>query len=424
MTAHGARFADVVLDMPMDHALSYGIPASLRGRVTIGQRVLVPLRNGANVGVVVALSVDSAVRGIKPIRQLIDDQPLLSADLLRLSEWMARTYCASRGEALFAMLPGPLRHGRLPLPAGAPDTALHAAPEPRVAPMTLTAQQSTAVDAIRDALTANRHETFLLHGVTGSGKTEVYLHVMQQMLAEGRDSLMLVPEIALTPQAIERFTSRFGAGQVAVLHSRLRLRQRLAEWSRVVHGEARVVIGARSALFAPVRRLGLIVIDEEQENTYKQEDTPRYHARDTAVERARLAGAVVVLGSATPSLEAYSRAQAGTYTLLTLTERIDRQPMPVVELVDLQRLQFRGGRTVLSPQLETAIEKTLADHQQAILFLNRRGFSTFIQCRGCGTVARCPNCQVSLTFHQATNQLACHHCRHRQRIRATSRKNR
>lgn len=409
-----ARFADVVLDTPMEHALSYRIPATLQGQVAVGQRVLVPLRAGAKVGIVVALSNASSVRGIKPIYRLFDDAPMLSADLLELSTWMAHTYCASRGEALFAMLPGPLRHGRLPQ---APESPADPSPaEARVPPLQLTGQQMTAVTRIRDALAADRHQVFLLHGVTGSGKTEVYLHTIQHMLASGRDSLVLVPEIALTPQTIERFVSRFGAAHVAVLHSRLRVSQRLAEWSRVVHGRARVVIGARSALFAPVRRLGLIVIDEEQEHTYKQDDTPRYHARDVAIERARLTNAVVVLGSATPSLEAYARAQAGTYTLLTLPERIDHQPLPTVELVDVQRLPSRGGRAVLSPQLESALEKTLAERQQAILFINRRGFSTFIQCKGCGTVARCPHCQVSLTFHQADQQLACHHCRHREPV--------
>ncbi|MBI4227225.1 MAG: primosomal protein N' [Candidatus Omnitrophica bacterium] len=410
-----ARYAEVALDMPMAHALSYRIPSSLQGRVAAGQRVLVPLRGASTIGCVVRLTATSRIRGIKPIRQLIDDQPIVSADLLQLSEWIARTYCASHGEALFAMLPGPLRRGRRPPPAVAAEGAemSRASPsEPRVPPLALTAQQTAAVQRLRETLTAGRHEVFLLHGVTGSGKTEVYLHAIQQLLAQGGDSIVLVPEIALTPQTLERFTSRFGAAQVAVLHSHLRTSQRLAEWSRIAHGLAHVVIGARSALFAPVRQLGLIVLDEEQENTYKQEDTPRYHAREAAIERARLAGAAVILGSATPSLEAYSRAQEGRYTLLTLTERIDRQPMPVVELVDLRRLPSRGGRPVLSPPLETALEHTLADRQQAILFLNRRGFSTFIQCRGCGTVARCPRCQVSLTFHQAANQLVCHHCRH------------
>ena len=415
--ARGFRYAEVALDLPGSGALSYRIPSTLQGRVAVGQRVQVPLRNRTVIGCVVSLTQTPTFPKVKPIQRVLDDQPVLSPDLLSLSEWLARTYCAGRGEALAAMLPGPLRRGR---PVKSPSSE-HDGPiaptgtgETAAPPPTLTAQQTEAVARIREALAAGRHEVFLLHGVTSSGKTEVYLHAIQQGLAQGRDSIVLVPEIALTPQTIERFTHRVGAAQVAVLHSRLRERQRLSEWSRIARGEAHVVIGARSAVFAPVRRLGLIVVDEEQENTYKQEETPRYHARDTAVERARLASAVVILGGATPSLEAYTRAQAGRYTLLTLTERIDRQPLPAVEIVDLRRLAGRGTRAVLSPQLETALERTLADHQQAILFLNRRGFATFIQCRACGTVVRCPTCRVSLTFHQATHQLVCHYCRHRE----------
>ena len=410
-----ARYADVALDLPGMDALSYQVPSALEGHAAVGQRVQVPLRNGTAVGCIISLAQTTAFPRVKPIQRLLDDQPVLTPDLIQLSGWMARTYCAGRGEALAAMLPGPLRRGR-PLLAAAEGEVVPTigTAEPLAPPPTLTAQQAAADAKIREALTQRRHEVFLLHGVTSSGKTEVYLQAIQQALAQGLDSIVLVPEIALTPQTIERFTHRCGAAQVAVLHSRLRERQRLSEWSRIAQGRAHVVIGARSAVFAPTRHLGLIVVDEEQENTYKQEETPRYHARDTAVERARVAGAVVVLGGATPSLEAYTRAQAGRYTLLTLTERIDRQPLPAVEVVDLRRLAGRGARAVVSPQLETALGRTLADHQQAILFLNRRGFATFIQCRGCGVVARCPACQVALTFHQATGQLLCHHCRHRE----------
>ncbi len=409
-----ARFVEVALDLPTAGALSYRIPPTLQGRVVIGQRVQVPLRNRTMIGCVVGLSQKPAFPRVKPIQRVLDDQPVLTPDLVQLSDWMARTYCAGRGEALAAMLPGPLRRGRPLTPTAdtpVPPTGTAEAPAP--AP-TLTAQQAAAVARIREALDAGRHEVFLLHGVTNSGKTEVYLRVIQQVLAQGRDSIVLVPEIALTPQTIERFTHRLGAAQVAVLHSRLTERQRLSEWSRLAQGRAHVVIGARSAVFAPVRRLGLVVVDEEQESTYKQEETPRYHARDTAVERARTAGAAVILGSATPSLEAYTRAQDGRYTRLTLTERIDRQPLPAVEIVDLRRLAGRGTRAVLSPQLETALGRTLADQQQAILFLNRRGFATFIQCHGCGAVVRCPTCRVTLTFHQASGLLLCHHCRHRE----------
>jgi primosomal protein N' (replication factor Y) len=265
---------------------------------------------------------------------------------------------------------------------------------------------------------------FLLHGVTGSGKTEVYLRALQRVLESGKSAIVLVPEISLTPQTVERFRSRFdhaeggegGGAGVAVLHSHLTNAERREEWMRLQRGEARIAIGARSAVFAPLSNLGIIIVDEEHENTYKQEETPRYHARDVAVMRGRLEGCPVLLGSATPSVESYRNVVAGKYRLLELPRRADGQLMPLIRVVDL-RLQGKRAKSDggLSAPLQMAITKRLELGQQTILFLNRRGFATSMLCEQCGHVCRCPNCSLSMTFHRAKERLACHLCGHSSR---------
>ena len=265
--------------------------------------------------------------------------------------------------------------------------------------------------------------TFLLHGVTGSGKTEVYLQAIAHVLRKGQGAIVLVPEISLTPQTVERFKARFSSGPlqtlVAVLHSHLSAGERHDEWHKIRQGRARIVIGARSAIFAPVEPLGLIIVDEEHEHTYKQEEAPRYHARDVAIVRGQMEGATVVLGSATPSLESFYNCGQGKYSLLELLERADDKKMPVVRIVDM-RQTLRGGKTIpiFSPQLKEAITQRLERKEQVILFLNRRGYSTSLQCPLCGYVAGCPNCSVSLTFHRQEQKLCCHICGHTQPVPA------
>ncbi len=259
--------------------------------------------------------------------------------------------------------------------------------------------------------------TFLLHGVTGSGKTEVYLQAIAHALEQGKGAIVLVPEISLTPQTVERFKARFSSGKlqtlVAVLHSHLSAGERHDEWHKIRQGRARIVIGARSAVFAPVEPLGLIIVDEEHEHTYKQEEAPRYHARDVAVMRGQMEGAVVVLGSATPSLESYHNCKKGKFTLLELPVRVDNQKMPYVRVVDM-RQAARGGKgpPIFSNQLKEAITQRLEKGEQTILFLNRRGYSTALECTQCGYVANCPNCSLSLTYHRPEQKLRCHLCGH------------
>ncbi|MDB6015731.1 MAG: priA [Pedosphaera sp.] len=265
--------------------------------------------------------------------------------------------------------------------------------------------------------TDNSKSVFLLHGVTGSGKTEIYLQAIAHALEQGKGAIVLVPEISLTPQTVERFKARFSSGPrqtlVAVLHSHLSAGERHDEWHKIRQGRARIVIGARSAIFAPVEPLGLIIVDEEHEHTYKQEESPRYHARDVAIVRGQMEGAVVVLGSATPSMESFYNCGRGKYTLLEMLERVDNKKMPIVRVIDM-RQAMRRGKTIpiFSPQLKEAITQRLERKEQTILFLNRRGFSTSLQCPLCGYVAECPNCSVSLTFHRRAQILACHVCGH------------
>jgi primosomal protein N' (replication factor Y) len=288
-------------------------------------------------------------------------------------------------------------------------------------PLALHAEQERAVGQIIQALSpaaqgAGGHKSvFLLHGVTGSGKTEVYLQAIAHTLQQGRGAIVLVPEISLTPQTVERFKARFSGGAprtlVAVLHSHLSAGERHDEWHKINQGRARIVIGARSAVFAPVDPLGLIIVDEEHEHSYKQEEAPRYHARDVAVVRGRMENAVVLLGSATPSLESYFNAQKGKYRLLEMPTRADDKKLPVVRVVDMRQAARREkGPPMFSEQLKEAIHRRLERHEQSLLFLNRRGFATSLQCPLCGYVAKCPNCSLALTYHRQAGRLLCHIC--------------
>lgn len=281
-------------------------------------------------------------------------------------------------------------------------------------PLVLTDEQKLVYDNINGRLQEQRHGVFLLHGVTGSGKTEVYLQTIQQCIEQDRQAIVLVPEIALTPQMVERFKGRFG-DQVAVMHSRLSGGERYDEWRKIREGQVKVAIGARSAVFAPFSRLGLIIMDEEHETSYKQEETPKYHARDVAVKRAQQHQAVVVLGSATPSLESYYAARSQSNDdfaplLLEMPTRALGNKLPEVRIVDMREELKDGNRSMFSRALHKGLEERLERGEQTVLLLNRRGYSTFVMCRSCGYVAGCPECDISLTYHQRSNNLRCHYC--------------
>ncbi|MBT2570239.1 primosomal protein N' [Planococcus sp. ISL-110] len=280
----------------------------------------------------------------------------------------------------------------------------------------LTGAQQIAFDSIESAL--NTPKTFLLHGITGSGKTEIYLQTIDQVLKQGKEAIMLVPEISLTPQMTIRFKERFG-DQVAVLHSGLSAGEKYDEWRKIQRAEVKVVVGARSAIFAPFQNLGLIILDEEHESSYKQDDSPRYHARDMAIWRSEYHNCPVILGSATPSLESYARAQKGVYELLVLEKRAKNQPLPDVHIVDMREELRTGNRSMFSVQLADAIRDRLEKKQQTVLFLNKRGYSSFVLCRDCGTVMQCPNCDISLTYHRSSETMKCHYCGYDERVPTT-----
>jgi primosomal protein N' (replication factor Y) len=415
---------------------------------------------------------------LKPVDQVLDSRSLLSPAMLRLTQWIADYYLCSWGQVLEAVLPAGVRGqagtrpvtllsldpkgaarlaaGDLPAKQSAVLEVLLAAREPLAArelaraarctaapiaalrrkglvrartarmpaqpraeppaaaepPRVLNPDQQKALAAILDALAARSHQTILLHGVTGSGKTEVYLQAIREVVRYGRQAIVLVPEISLTPQTVERFRLRFG--EVAVLHSHLSDAERHWHWQRIAAGAAPVVVGARSAIFAPTPHLGLIVLDEEHETSFKQEIAPRYHAREVAAARAAAEKVPLVLGSATPSLESWSRACRGEYRLIEMPRRVMGRPLPPVGTIDLRAESMRRGpRGAIGRQLYQAMSSALEEDGQVILLLNRRGFSTHIQCPACGHVMRCPDCDIALTHHRTDDTALCHYCDYR-----------
>ena len=539
----------VLPPIPDRAVLSYSIPPSLSGSIREGMRVLVPLGSRQVTGIVVGIGENDGSRSLKDALDLLDDDPLLTSDLLDLCRFASNYYMVSLSEVLVtAVLAGlraqsrrtvrrlvdraaaerapglgpaekavldripedrpirttalsrALRSGRLyeairslakrglvaveeeapraaarlltqrvfraarevateeaeqlarraPAqwallnrireagPPGATSEALGGARSAaalralasrgfvridrrevyrRVAvaearpgpPVSLTSAQRDAIEAITARSSSGRFEVFLLRGVTGSGKTEVYLHAAADVLSSGRGVLFLVPEIALTHELVAQVCSRFGSS-VALLHSALSPGERWDEWRRLSRREARIAIGVRSAVFAPVPDLGLVIVDEEHDGAYKQEDGLRYNARDLAVVRARNAACPVVLGSATPSIESHHNTRIGRYRLLELPDRVEQRPLPIVELIDLRTEHPEGDPPVFAPRLRTALAETLAAGGQSLIFLNRRGYAHYLQCALCGAVLGCPHCSVTLTFHRQVHLVRCHHC--------------
>ncbi|WP_099352374.1 primosomal protein N' [Fredinandcohnia onubensis] len=276
-------------------------------------------------------------------------------------------------------------------------------------PMPLTTEQQNAISPILSSIEDVLHKVFLMYGVTGSGKTEVYMQSIDAVLKKGKEAIVLVPEISLTPQMVSRFKGRFGS-RVAVMHSGLGIGEKYDEWRKIYRKEVSVVVGARSAIFAPFENLGIIIIDEEHESSYKQEDNPRYHARDVAIFRGNLHNAPVILGSATPTLESFARASKNVYELVTLKERVNQRPLPSVEIVDMREELRNGNRSMFSGSLFEKLTERLERNEQSVLFLNKRGHSSFVMCRDCGYVANCPHCEISLTYHRTHHRLKCHYC--------------
>ncbi|MBU1932384.1 MAG: primosomal protein N' [Candidatus Omnitrophica bacterium] len=404
----------MVVNRPVEGPFTYSIPDELRDIVKIGSCVEVSFGTKKLTGYVVGLSADCEIKNVKPISKVLDRSPLMDSHMLKLTRWLSEYYYSTWGEAISAAVPGALKKSlnqkkrvnrkEEDIPEYIDGSGIHLTPTP---------EQKEALDQIKHCIDKKESRVFLLHGVTGSGKTEVYLQTIGHVLESGLSSIVLVPEISLTPQTVARFKARFG-DRIAVLHSRLTGSKRASEWERIASGDPCVVVGARSAIFAPVKNLGLVVVDEEHETSYKQDDVPRYNARDVAIKRADLMGAVTILGSATPSLESFYAARKGKYRLIELSERIDSRLMPEVEIVDMREELSRTKKLhIFSHSLKSWIDKDIAEGKQVILFLNRRGFSTFISCRKCGHVVTCRRCSVSLTYHFHTKKLSCHHCNYK-----------
>ncbi len=548
------KYAEAALPLPLRRTFTYRLPTGVSDAVQIGSRILVPFGKRSLTGYVVELHTDLPddieieTEKIKDVIELLDEEPLLTDEILQLTQWTADYYFASWGEVLKASLPAGinaaserivsitpqgreefwsrkpdsvkskiisalLEDGSRPqrdlerefgaqptiravrdlLNAGFVETSqrtvstkvrvkrrkavrllehsvddskpltdkqqaiidtllrhdgemlftdliekadiggstvntlakrgvvvvfvqdllrdpLEGAALPAIVDLTLTEQQDKALTAIEAAMAMTEYRAFLLHGITGSGKTEVYIRAMRSALNAGRSALMLVPEIALTPIFSRRLRAVFG-DEVAILHSNLSPGERFDEWRRIRRGSARVAIGTRSAVFAPLSNIGLVIVDEEHDPSYRQHESPYYHGRDVGVMRAMFADAVIVLGSATPALESYYNVQNGKYTYLRLPSRIGGRPLAKAELVDMREVFKAAGKDVtFSPQLLQAIEETHSKGEQSIMLLNRRGFSQFVLCRTCGETLRCKNCDITLTYHRNEGRLVCHYC--------------
>jgi primosomal protein N' (replication factor Y) len=389
----------------------YAVPASLSGHLQVGHRVRVPFGKRSVIGFVYALQEAPSVLELKPIDSVLEEEPLLPPVLVELAGFVASHYLVPLDEVVRAILPPRVRssarrpgkrkrNSRILAQSANPATGRRIELEPA---------QRAVRDRVAVSLARQESDVFLLHGVTGSGKTEVYLALLEEVLARDGQGLALIPEIALTPQTVARFASRF-PGRLAVLHSALTEAERAAEWWRVRRGEADIVIGPRAAVFAPLPRLRLILIDEEESSAFKQDRMPRYHAPTVARWLANRIGAVLVLGSATPSVAAYASALEGRDHLLELPHRAQGRPLPPVTVVDMRQELAAQERSPLSRPLRAAMAASLERGEQTILFLNRRGLATFVICRDCGVVRECPHCSVALVYHASLKRLQCHYC--------------
>ncbi|MFH1563925.1 MAG: primosomal protein N' [Nitrospirota bacterium] len=469
-------YIEVVVGLPIDKAFTYSVPKELEQDIEIGKRVLVPFGKRHITGYIVNIlneaslnkanlsnSISPAYK-VKNILEILDPKPVLTSEMLKLTQWIATYYLCSWGEAIESALPPGVNlkpqkdNPLIPFNKGELKETRQASARRASYPLKLTQEQAQALEIITPYIKKHQFKVFLLHGITGSGKTEIYLQAISEVLKGenppltpprrgivkgegenlpltlpergvvlkggkcqlpittskkgigGRGAIVLVPEISLTPQTVERFKARFGE-RIAILHSRLSRKERLFQWRRIQEGEAEIVIGARSAVFAPLKNLGLIVIDEEHETTYKQYDaTPRYQARDVAIMRAKFNDAVIILGSATPSLETFYNTSIDKSIYLNLPYRIDHKPLAQVEIIDMKEEHKIGNYGIFSTKLKQEIADRLKKQEQVIIFLNRRGFATFIQCRDCGTTIKCPNCEITLTYHFQDKMLKCHYC--------------
>lgn len=417
------NYADIIIDNRADQTDQPYTYACGDLDVKPGDKVYVPFASSKKLreGYVLAVrnEVDEAIR--KKLRNIdhVDENISLTEESLRTAVWMRGRYVCRYIDALRCFTPAGKARRRAAAaaeagePLGDAEESLGEALEAGGGEtLELTREQTDAIAQIDEAVRRREHARFLLHGVTGSGKTEVYIRAVRTALEQGRSAIILVPEISLTPQIIERFSGAFGEENIAVIHSRLTERKRYDQWQRIRSGEVKIVIGARSAVFAQVEDLGLIVIDEEHESTYKSDFTPKYDTTEVAIKRLsdRDNQGVLVLGSATPSVATYSRAGEGIYRILPMRKRYNEVDLPEVSIADMREELRSGNRSMISRMLLQEMTEQLGAGRQVMLLQNRRGYSTFVSCRECGHVAVCPECGLSLTYHRADGKLSCHYC--------------
>ena len=418
------RYADIIIDNRTDSTDRPYTYACEDLDVGVGSKVYLPFAKSKNLreGYVIAMrgeeEIDPKLKSRIRMIDHADQDVTLTEESVRTAVWMRDRYVCRCIDALRCFTPAGRKRVRPPAAPQELDPPTLGEPlfsaEDYGNVRQLTQEQQAAIAEINAAIDADTHSRFLLHGVTGSGKTEVYIRAARRAVEQGRTAIILVPEISLTPQTVERFSAVFGDTQIAVVHSRMTLRARYEQWQRIRSGEVRIVIGARSAVFAPVSRLGLIVIDEEHETTYKSDFTPKYDTIEVALKRLgdRDNRGVLLLGSATPSVTSSARAEEGIYRVLPMRSRYNEVALPDVTVVDMRQELKDGNRSMISRQLCQRMEQQLKDGRQIMLLQNRRGYSTFVSCRECGHVAVCPNCGVSLTYHSTEQKLVCHYCGH------------
>lgn len=418
---------NVAVFAPIDEALTYSVPDELEKSVRAGHRVLVPLGRRKSVGIVIGEQKHKPDHALKPIEAILDEKVIFSPAQLHFLQWAAEYYLCPLGEILRTALPAPL--GKIPKePKKSPrKKKIPEAFQKKNIPLRLSEKQLEIAHTIEKDSTFRVH---LLHGITGSGKTEIYFHLIEKTLAEGKSVLSLVPEISLTPQLYQRYRDRFG-DEVALYHSGLNDTERMTAWNACREGQSKIMLGTRSALFASFEKLGLIIIDEEQDHSYKQEERVRYHARDLAILRAKIEDIPILLGSATPSVESYHKAKTGKFIYHELNERFGAAELPKIEVLDLrwdeekkqttpiEKKEYIAAKdfvplkfSLLSPRMLEEMRANLLHGEQSLLLLNRRGFAHYILCEDCGHTPLCPNCEITLTYHKKKARLICHYCDH------------
>ncbi|MDR0462058.1 MAG: primosomal protein N' [Christensenellaceae bacterium] len=394
-------YASILIDTTLNDSFDYLVPDGME--VPVGARVLVPFGTRQTEGFVISLKdkTDVATDKIKAIVRVMDDFAAIKPEMLKILDPICDKFKLRKIDVLRLFVPSSLRGRKGKRKA---KNAVIQGLDIKDKNIELTEQQKSVIKK-----SMSEHKTFVLHGVTGSGKTEVYMNIIEQMLEQGRTAIMLVPEIGLTPQVLGNFRARFG-DKVAILHSGLTTGERYDEWYRLHTGEARIAVGARSAVFAPIENIGVIIIDEEHDSSYFAESNPRFHTHKVAKMRCGYWNAKLILGSATPSIDSYQRAKVGEYELLEMKNRVTDKPMPEIEIVDMAA-EFRAGHTdIFSRTFLKQLTETIQGGKQSIIFLNRRGFSSHVTCKNCGWSAKCEHCDVSLVYHKEDNMLKCHYC--------------